>query len=560
MQRQIVGQIGSEDEGRAFGLKAEPGFLRALNLRGTCRAQCGGFRGPDGRERDNDDRFGIAERRRDVQTKVQRVLRRERQRGNVLKVRRVERRQNLGGVDDCADIGAELPGAAHRGVTQLVHQVAGGAVGDLRHQRLRIGIVEHHAVGVLGQARGLLVCGLIKTLLIDFDAQGARRKLRPFLQLLLVGLAGNLHIGQVGIQPHAVPTGGLQVLGGAHKSTGAVVDGLAQGAEIAAGFGRQEDDGLLRFLRNGNEDALFAGDAGPRLNARKPIKRRGIGGSAQEGYDEDEVGRLALRQVRMDPKAVSGQKVGGLADGQGNVAPLDVYVYLGTGKVESRTIGMHQSGDTQRHRKQQQRQTTAHITIVRSQTIEANAIPAVCLDAKCAFFGNTVNHRGKESRRQSPHRGMFRVFDPQRGRGRPPRIADIRAGPKKRLVVPIPILRIVGRSEGERREVEPHPAAAPLHVPPERRARPRPARRAAGGSRCNAGARSNRAFQPFEQVLDVERGDANHGLSGFDLGDVERVVDQGREPLGGLADELNLFLLLARQLAVAAPARSRSGS
>ena len=37
---------------------------------------------------------------------------------------------------------------------------------------------------------------------------------------------------------------------------------------------------------------------------------------------------------------------------------------------------------------------------------------------------------------------------------------------------------------------------------------------------------------------------SNHGLAGLDPGQVEHVVDQGREPLGGLTDELDLLLLL----------------
>ena len=56
--------------------------------------------------------------------------------------------------------------------------------------------------------------------------------------------------------------------------------------------------------------------------------------------------------------------------------------------------------------------------------------------------------------------------------------------------------------------------------------------------------RPDRSLKALEQVADLERADPDHGLSGFDFGQVEQVVDQGREPLGGLADELDLLLLL----------------
>ena len=69
---------------------------------------------------------------------------------------------------------------------------------------------------------------------------------------------------------------------------------------------------------------------------------------------------------------------------------------------------------------------------------------------------------------------------------------------------------------------------------------------------------SNRALQALEQLLDIERTDTNHRFAGFNLGEVQQVVDQGREPLGGLADEIDLFFLLGRQLAVT-PSEQKAG-
>ena len=104
------------------------------------------------------------------------------QRGNVLKMRRVQRAENPRRVHDCADIGAVGAASAHAGVAQLVHQVRAGAAGQLVHARLRVGVVQHHRVGALQQAGGLLVAGLVKALLIQPDAQAARGPLGALFQ------------------------------------------------------------------------------------------------------------------------------------------------------------------------------------------------------------------------------------------------------------------------------------------------------------------------------------------------------------------------------------------
>ena len=58
-------------------------------------------------------RLGIAERGRHIQAQVEGVAGGQRQRGNVLEMRRMQRRENLGRIHDGADIGAETPAPAH---------------------------------------------------------------------------------------------------------------------------------------------------------------------------------------------------------------------------------------------------------------------------------------------------------------------------------------------------------------------------------------------------------------------------------------------------------------
>ena len=94
--------------------------------------------------------------------------------------------------------------------------------------------------GFCAQAGSLLVDGLVKALLIELDAQAAGRHFGALFERFEIGLRGDLHLGQIGFDAHPVPTGGLQILGGADKGAGLVVHGFLQGIEVAAGFREQE--------------------------------------------------------------------------------------------------------------------------------------------------------------------------------------------------------------------------------------------------------------------------------------------------------------------------------
>jgi hypothetical protein len=181
------------------------------------------------------------------------------------------------------------------------------------------------------RTRRLLIGGLVEALLIELDTEGPCRGLGAFFQGLEIGLRGHSHFVQVGIQPHAIPAGGLQVLPGANKGAGPVMDRLAQGAEIAACFRYQEDKRLLGLLGDGHKYAFVPGLASPGLHARKPVGGRRIGRAAQERHYEDVPFRLALGKIRVDPEAIAGKEIGGLADGEGQVAPLHMDIDLGSG-------------------------------------------------------------------------------------------------------------------------------------------------------------------------------------------------------------------------------------
>ena len=86
-------------------------------------------------------------------------------------MRRVQRSQNAYRIHYRPDIGAVGPCSSQRRVAQLVHQISVAAAGYLGHSIRDIGIVQHHAFGVLRQARGLLIGWLVEALLVQPDTQ-----------------------------------------------------------------------------------------------------------------------------------------------------------------------------------------------------------------------------------------------------------------------------------------------------------------------------------------------------------------------------------------------------
>ena len=224
-----------------------------------------------------------------------------------------------------------------------------------------VGVVEDQALRVLCKAGGLLVDGPEEAVLVDLDAEASGCEFGAVLEGFGVGLGGFLDVGEVSLKAHALPAGSLEVLCGADKSAGPAADGVAEGVEVASGLWREEDEGLLGLIGNGNEYALFARLAAPGFDAGKPLRRGRVGGAAQEGDDQDEVSGLALGKVGMNPKAVAGKQIGRLRDGQSDRAALDVHVDLGSSEIECRALGVQCGGSQAAKQRQQKLQTTAHM-------------------------------------------------------------------------------------------------------------------------------------------------------------------------------------------------------
>ena len=105
-----------------------------------------------------------------------------------------------------------------------------------------------------------------------------------------------------------------EVLRGADEDAGAAADGGAEGGEVAAGFGGEEEDDLLGLVGDGDGDALFADLFVPGLDLGEPVVGGRVGGAAEEGGDEEVVDGLGGREVGMQPDAC--RRAGGWEPGR----------------------------------------------------------------------------------------------------------------------------------------------------------------------------------------------------------------------------------------------------
>ena len=144
--------------------------------------------------------------------------------------------QDLRHINNRAYVHAVVAAARLLGVRHLRQHVTRRTSGELLHHALAATVVEHQAVGVLHQARGLLLRRLIEALLIDFDVEASRQKFRLVFGCFGITIIDRLHAGQVGIEPGSIEAGLVQVLRGANKSARTSAHSIAEGGKVAAGF------------------------------------------------------------------------------------------------------------------------------------------------------------------------------------------------------------------------------------------------------------------------------------------------------------------------------------
>jgi hypothetical protein len=148
------------------------------------------------------------------------------------------------------------------------------------------------------------------------------------------------HGSDVFLDAGLLEAGEVEILRGADEDAGPALDGRAEGGEVAAGDGGEEEDGLLGLVGNGDFDALLVDFLVPGLDADEPVVGRRVGGPAEEGDDEEVANGLSGWEVGMEPEAVAGLKVGDGGDGEGNAGAGDADVDFGADEVESGVLGM----------------------------------------------------------------------------------------------------------------------------------------------------------------------------------------------------------------------------
>ena len=124
---------GREDERRAFDGEDKMRIQEARDVFGVGRAERWGNRLLDGRQADDDDGLGVVERRCRIEAKVELLLVRQGDGGNVLILGGVKRVHDTDQVDEGADVGGVLSGATKfcgGGCVEEVGVRAGGKGGD----------------------------------------------------------------------------------------------------------------------------------------------------------------------------------------------------------------------------------------------------------------------------------------------------------------------------------------------------------------------------------------------------------------------------------------------
>ena len=203
-----------------------------------------------------------------------------------------------------------------------------------------VAVVEEGLGAGLGEAVGLDVDGFLEAVAVGLEVEGAGEEVGVLGEGLGVVGRDAADVGEIGFDAGLLEAGFGEVLRGADEDAGAAADGGAEGGEVAAGFGREEEDDLLGFVGDGDGDALFADFFVPGLDLGEPVVGGRVGGAAEEGGDEEVVDGLGGREVGVQPELVAGQEVGDLGDGEGSAVAGDVDVDFGAGEIEARGVGV----------------------------------------------------------------------------------------------------------------------------------------------------------------------------------------------------------------------------
>jgi len=151
---------------------------------------------------------------------------------------------------------------------------------------------------------------------------------------LRVALWDCLHGGEVAFDALLLEGGFVEIGVGANEEAGLAFDGGAEGFEVATGFRRDEDEGLLGFV--GNDDGgSFGRLLVPGVDFGEPVVGRLVGCAAEKGDDEQQVIGLGGRKIGFDPDLVAGLEIWDFGDGKRAISAGDADIDLRASEVET---------------------------------------------------------------------------------------------------------------------------------------------------------------------------------------------------------------------------------
>ena len=252
-------------------------------------------------------------------------------------------------VDDRADVGAIEAASSERGSADSAYEIRVRPRGERLHHRLAMAIIKNERVGVARQARGLFFDGFVEALLLEANAESAREQDGMLLQRFRIDIGNRFYVGEIFFQARAIEAGLIQILRSANENAGSAANRRTKSAEVAAGFGREKQQGLLGVLRNGDDGSFFAHLPGPGFEAGEPMFGRRIGGATQERDDEKITGGLIGRKIRMQPEAVAGLQVGDFRNWQRFAVAGDLHFAARPEQIEGVIVGARQDWSGNEH-------------------------------------------------------------------------------------------------------------------------------------------------------------------------------------------------------------------
>jgi hypothetical protein len=194
---------------------------------------------------------------------------------------------------------------------------------------------------------------LVETLLIDLDVEAARQKLRLILHRFGIARVLGLHRCKISIQPGPIETRLMQVLRSAHESTRPPAHRVAHGAEVSACLRGKKQQNLLRALRDGYVNSLFADLLIPGLRLDEPILWRRVDRTTQKRHHQHIARAFFFGEVGMHPHAVPHSQRCDCTDGQR--LPVAGYLGLNTRPIKIEGWTPIRVGELHREEKQEAR-------------------------------------------------------------------------------------------------------------------------------------------------------------------------------------------------------------